>query len=88
MVHLQPKQLRKSLRSCDSDVILVLCECLQNVLLVQVRVKVRNLEKYRQIFEGVLKIKSSTDKRRAMLLTITGFKLIQLIIKFCFIHLS
>ena len=39
MVHLQPKQLRKYLRNCDSDVILG-----------HVRVKVRDLEKYRHIF--------------------------------------
>ena len=88
MVHLQPKQLRKYLRSCDSDAILVLCECLHNVLLGHVRVKVRDLENYRHIFEGVLKKNSSTDKRRALLLTKTGFELIQLIINFCFIHLS
>ena len=48
MVHAQPKQLRKYLRSRDSDVILVLCEC-------HVRVKVRGLENCRNIFEGVLK---------------------------------
>ena len=88
MVHLQPNQLRKYLRSCDSDVILVLCECLHNVLLGHVRLKVRDLENYRHIFEGVLKKNSSTDKRRALLLTKSGFELIQLIIKFCFIHLS
>ena len=87
MVDLQPNQLRKCLRSCDSDVILVLCECLHNVLLGRVRVKVRDLENYRHIFEGVLKKITSTDKRRALLLTKTGFELIQLIIKFCFIHL-
>ena len=45
MVHLQPKQLRKHVRSCDSGVLLVLCECLHNVLLGQVRVEVRDLEK-------------------------------------------
>ena len=39
MVKLQPKQLRKCLRSCDSDVILVLSECLHNVLLGHFRVK-------------------------------------------------
>ena len=88
MVHLQPKQLRKYLRSCDSDVMLVLCECVDNVLLGHVRVKVRDLEKYRNIFEGILKKKSSKDKRRALLLTKTSLELIQLIIKFCFIHLS
>ena len=83
MVDLQPKQLRNYLRSCDSDVILVLCECLHNVLLGHVRVKIRDFEKYRHMFEGVLKKKSSTAKRRALLLTKTGFELIQLIIKFC-----
>ena len=58
---LQPKQLRKYLRSCDSDVKLVLCERLHNVLLGQVRMKVRDLENYRHIFEGVSKKKSSTE---------------------------
>ena len=70
MVHLQPKQFRKYLRSCDNDAILVLSECLHNVLLGHVRVKVRDLEIYRHIFEGVLKKKSSMDKRRALLLTV------------------
>ena len=88
MMHLQPKHLRKDLRNCDSDVILVLCECLHNVLLGHVRTKVRDLEKYRHIFESVFKKKSSMDKRRAPFLTKTGFELIQLIIKFYFIHLS
>ena len=88
MVHLQPKKLRKNLRDCDSDVILILCECLHNVMLGHVRVKVRDLEKYRHIFQSVLKKMSSMDKRRALFLTKTGFELIQLIIKFCFIHLS
>ena len=88
MVHLQPKQLRKYLRSCDNDAILVLCEFLHNVLLGHVRVKARDLENYRKIFESVLKKNSSTDKRRALLLTKTGFELTQLIINFCFIHLS
>ena len=88
MVLLQPKQLRKYLRSCYSDAILVLCECLHNVLLGHIRVKVRDLENHRHIYEGVLKKKSSMDKRRALLLTKAGLELIQLIIKFCFIHLS
>ena len=82
MVHLQPKQLTKYLPNCDSEVILVLCACLHNVLLGQVG----DLEKYRHIFESVLKKKSTMDKRRALFLTKTGFELIQLIIKFCFIH--
>ena len=69
MVHLQPNQLRKYLRSYDSDVILVLCECLHNVLLGHVRVKVRDLENHKHIFGGVLKKNSSTDKRRALLLS-------------------
>ena len=62
MVHMQPKQLRKYVRNCDSDVKLVLCECLHKVLLGHVRVKIRDLEKYRQKFESFLKKKSSMDK--------------------------
>ena len=73
MVHLQPKQLRKYVRNCDSDVILVFCESLHQVLLGHVRVKVRILEKYRHIFENVLKKKSSKDKRRAIFLTKNRF---------------
>ena len=88
MVYLQQKQLKKYLRSCDSDVILVIHECLHIVIQGHARVKLRNLENYRRIFEGVLKKNSSTDKRRALLLIKTGYKLMQLIIKFCFIHLS
>ena len=67
MVHLQPKQLKKYLRSCDSDVILVLCEYRQNFLLGHVRVKLKDLESYKHIFEGVLKKKSAVDKRRDFL---------------------
>ena len=88
IVQLQPKQLRKYMRGCDSDVILVICECLNNVSLRHVRVNVRVLENYRQTFERVLTKNSSTDKRRTLLQTKTGFELTQLIIKFCFIQLS
>ena len=66
MVHLQPQQLRKYLRICDSDAILVLCEHLHNVLLGHVRAKVIDLQNYRHIFEGVFKKISATDKRRAL----------------------
>ena len=55
MANLESKQLKKYLRNSDRDVILVLCECLHNVLLGHVRVKVRDLEKHRHIFESVLK---------------------------------
>ena len=82
------KTVKEYLRSCDSDSILVLCEYLHNVLLGHVRVKVRDLENYRHICEGVNSKKYSMDKRRALLLTKTGFELIQLIIKPCFNHLS
>ena len=44
MVHLQPKQLRNYVRNCESDFILVSCECLHNVLLGHIRVKIRDLE--------------------------------------------
>ena len=82
MVHLQPKQLEKYLHNCDSDVLLVLCECLHKSCWVirVIRVKVRDFEKYRHLFESVLKKKSSMDKRRALFLTKTGFELIQLTI--------
>ena len=88
MVHLQPKQLRKYVRNCESDLILVSCECLHNVLLGHIRVKIRDLEKYRDKIESVLKKKSSMDKRRALFLTKIGFELFKLLIKFCFILLS
>ena len=74
MMHLHPKQLRKYVRNCESYVIRVQCECLHNVLLGRVGVKVRDLEKNRHIFESVLKKKSSMDKRRALFLTKTGFE--------------
>ena len=49
MVQLQPKQLKKYLRGCDSDIILILCEFLHNVSLVHVRVKLRDLKSYNHI---------------------------------------
>ena len=45
------KSVRKYVRNCDSDAVLVLCECLHNVLLGHVRAKLRDLEKYRHKFE-------------------------------------
>ena len=51
MMHLQPKLLRKFLLGCDRDVLLVICERIKNFLLGHVRVKERDLEKYRDIYE-------------------------------------
>ena len=84
MLHLQPKQQMKCSCSCDSVVTLVLCEYRHNVLLGHVRVKVKDLETCRQIFESALKNKAT---RRALFLTKTGFEVIQLINKFCFFFL-
>ena len=80
--------LVKFLFKVQYNVILVLCECLHNVLLGHDRVKVRDLENYRHILEDVLKKNSLTNERRALLLTKPGFELIHLIINFCFVHLS
>ena len=52
MVHLHPNQLRKFLPCCDSDVILVLCECLHKVLRGHVRVKVKELKKERKSYSS------------------------------------
>ena len=62
MVHLEQKRLRNYLHSCDSDVILVSCECVHDILPGHLRVKLGDLESYKNIFEGTLKIKSSVDK--------------------------
>ena len=49
MMHLQPKLLRNFLLGSDRDVLLVICERINNVLLGHVRVKERNLEKYSEM---------------------------------------
>ena len=78
MVHLQPKHFGNTLRSGDSDVILVSCEFFHNVLLCHVRVEVTSKNKT----QGVIKKISSKDKRQAFFLANTGFELIQLIVNF------
>ena len=88
MVHLQQKELRKYLRNFDSDFLLVLYECLHNVFVVHVRVKLRDSESYRHILAGFLKQKPPVEKRLALLLTKTGFEPIERIIKLFFIHLD
>ena len=88
MERLQQKELRKYLRNSDSDFLLVLYECLHSVFMVRVRVKLRDSESYRHILAGFLKQKPKVEKRLALLLTKTGFELIERIIKFCLIHLD
>ena len=52
-----------------------------------VGLKVGDLESFRPMFQGLHKRKSSTDKRRSLILTKIGIEVIQHIIKSCLTHL-
>ena len=84
MVPLSAPELRKYLRGAKDYVFMVLCECLYNVVQGNVDVKIKNIEKYENVCKLILKKNTSVEKRR----TKTGFELLKLIVKFCYIHLS
>ena len=88
MVPLSAPELRKYLRGAKDDVFMVLCECRYNVVKGNVDVKIKNIEKYENVCKLILKKNTSVEKRRALFLTKTGFELLKLIVKFCYIHLS
>ena len=88
MVQLSEAEIRKYIRTSDKKVISVLCECLHNVIRGNVKVRIDNLQQYENIFRIVLRKRTSLDKKRAILLTKTGFELVWLIIRFYFAHLS
>ena len=88
MVPLSAPELGKYLRGAKDDVFMVLCECLYNVVKGNVDVKIKNIEKYENVCKLILKKNTSVEKRRALFLTRTGFELLKLIVKFCYIHLS
>ena len=88
IVPLSTPELRKYLRCSKDDVFLVLGECLYNAVKGNVDVKIKNIEKYENVGKLILKRNTSVEKRRALFLTKTGFELLKLIVKFCYIHLS
>ena len=94
MLQLSTPELIQFLRNAESSVLLVLCECFYNVHKGNVKVKLKDLDKYEKLFRSVLKKNTSLEKRRALFLTKSElynsllFELIQLIIRFCFVHIS
>ena len=62
MVQLSEAELRKYICTSDQKVISVLCECLQNVIRGNVKVRIDNLQQYENMFRIVLRIRTSLDK--------------------------
>ena len=88
MVVLSDPELRKFLRTYDDNIVLVLCECFYNVIRGYVKVQINDLEQYENVIKTVLRKNVSVEKKRAILLTKTGFDLVRLIIYFCYQYLS
>ena len=88
MVLLSDSELRKFLRTYDDNIVLVLCECFYNVIRGHVKVQINDLEQYENVIKTILCKNVSVEKKRAILLTKTGFDLVRLIIHFCYQYLS
>ena len=88
MVVLSDPELRKFLRTYDDNIVLVLCECFYNVIRGHVKVQINDLEQYENVIKVILRKNVSVEKKRAILLTKTGFDLVWLIIHFCFQYLN
>ena len=88
MVLLSDPELRKFLRTYDDNIVLVLCECFYNVIRGHVKVQINDLEQYEHVIKTILRKNVSVEKKRAILLTKTGFDLVRLIFHFCYQYLS
>ena len=88
MVLLSDSELRKFLRTYDDNIVLVLCECFYNVIRGHVKVQINDLEQYENVIKTILRKNVSVEKKRAILLTKTGFDLVRVIIHFCYQYLS
>ena len=88
MVLLSDPELRKFLRTSDENIVLLLCECFYNVIRGHVKVQINNLMQYENVFRTVLRKNDSIEKKKAILLTKTGFDLVRLIVHFCYQYLS
>ena len=88
MVLLSDSELGKFLRTYDDNIVLVLCECFYNVIRGHVKVQINDLEQYENVIKTILRKNVSVEKKRAILLTKTGFDLVRLIIHFCYQYLS
>ena len=88
MVLLSDPELRKFLRTYDDNIVLVLCECFYNVIRGHVKVQINDLEQYENVIKTILRKNVSVEKKRAILLTKTGFDLVRLIIHFCYQYLT
>ena len=88
MVLLSDSELRKFLCTYDDNIVLVLCECFYNVIRGHVKVQINDLEQYENVIKTILRKNVSVEKKRAILLTKTGFDLVRVIIHFCYQYLS
>ena len=82
-------QLRKTLRSKRNNIVLVLLtECLYNIVKGVVPVKIKKIEKYEKDSKIILRKSNTAERRRAVFLSKLGFNLLQQVIFFCYNYLT
>ena len=82
-------QLRKTLRSKRNNRVLVLItECLYNIVKDVVTVRIKKIEKYEKISKIILRKSNTAERRRAVFFSKLGFKLVQQFIFFCYNYLT
>ena len=61
MVQMPDAKLRKTLRNSDAQVMSVMCECLYNVIIGNVKVQIKNLKRFVNVLKIVLQKKTSQN---------------------------
>ena len=75
---LSKTQLRKTLRSKrDKRVLFLLTECLYNILKGAVPVRIKKIKRYEKISNIVLRKSTTVERRRAVILSKLGLRLVQ-----------
>ena len=80
LVLLSDPEFRKFLRTSDENTLLVLSECFCIVIRGHVKHQINNLMQHEIVFRTVLRKNVPVEKKRALLLTKTGFGLVRIII--------
>ena len=75
------------LKSSNTQVISVVCECLFNAVNGNVPVSIPNPNKFEETYKILINPKTSLEKKTAVILSKEGFYLIRHLIYFCFKYL-
>ena len=81
-------QQQKLLRHCDKEFLKFCCECAINVVNGTVGINVGELKQYETQLRSLCKRSTSNKKRRKILMSPKGLKLLNLIIRPCFCYLT